>query len=264
MPSRDRYIIPELRDAWPATARLAAGEAPRVTSILALLAKEALVPLAAKLERAHMLDAMRRVLSAPTDGLARVLTDPSAVWPEAAQVACDLVGAAAGKYSYMRESRRAMDWGTRIHEAIEARLTDKPLPDLSESQLAALEQWQQWADETRFTVLDTERQVWHPEHRYAGRLDMLARLRVGPEITVVVDWKSSRDIYPEYSIQLAAYVRAVERLDGISDVAGVIVRIPKTEGDRIEPRLILASDMEDHWQAFLALRRLWEWRSCNG
>ena len=72
MPSRDRYIIPELRDAWPATARLAAGEAPRVTSILALLAKEALGPWAAKLERAHMLDAMRRVLSAPTDGLARV------------------------------------------------------------------------------------------------------------------------------------------------------------------------------------------------
>ena len=77
-----------------------------------------------------------------------------------------------------------------------------------------------------------ERQVWSARHRYAGTVDALASIdgKFG-----VLDIKTSTGFYPEYNLQTAAYVHALQEYEIKRDLA-----LPRD----IETRWILRIDQQ--------------------
>lgn len=71
------------------------------------------------------------------------------------------------------------------------------------------------------TILDCERTVYNRTHHYAGTYDAIGK--VG-DTNAVIDYKTSKGIYPEVALQLCAYSRA-EFADG----GGVEIRSPRPD-----------------------------------
>ena len=111
--------------------------------------------------------------------------------------------------------------------------------------------------------LATEATVFNRTQAYAGTLDAVMRLRVGDRVlTILVDYKSGKNIYPEVGLQLAAYANAefVGSPDGVTELAvptvdaGAVLHItPKGY------RLRLVRIDEEIYRAFLHAREVFRW-----
>lgn len=123
-----------------------------------------------------------------------------------------------------RDMGTKADRGTIVHAAIENYI-DGITPDTDEihSQLEHAKVPQKmWKSATNMVngvmeflqseepeIIWSEATVYSRAHRYAGTADMIARMRVGDEVVpVVIDIKTSKSIYDEVALQLAAYANA--------------------------------------------------------
>ena len=121
------------------------------------------------------------------------------------------------------KSSIARDFGTRVHEALEAILgADKRGeeyfidPDLEESTYNITE----WLASHEYNVLDFEVTVYHPELLYAGKIDCVAER--GGNITLF-DWKTG-GLYDNAQVQLAGYAMAYKEITGIEPTAAWVLR----------------------------------------
>lgn len=106
---------------------------------------------------------------------------------------------------------KSAEEGTLVHETAQALLVGKSvaIPDEVRPAMDALMEF----NETRgmeFTSEYIERQIWSGTHRYAGTVDALATIdgKFG-----VLDIKTSPGFYPEYNLQTAAYVQALQEYE---------------------------------------------------
>ena len=81
--------------------------------------------------------------------------------------------------------------------------------------------WAAWWQGNGGEHLRSEEAVFHPEHRYAGRVDLVARL--GGRL-VVVDLKTSARVYPEHLLQVGAYALAL-RAEGVEVAGGYVLAL---------------------------------------
>lgn len=182
--------------------------------------------------------------------------------------------AVAGARAAAKLTQKAADIGTAAHALIawecERMMGKKGLvrpanvPDAAELCLMG---WQDWAKSVAFEPLAIEHTVFHPEHRYAGTLDFIARITTGgTRRKVLGDYKTGKAIYPESFLQNKAYRECAAREHGPLD--GIIVRLPKTLEDleAMAPLVIEAMPVPDvDFADFLAAFRLWRWqRRCSG
>jgi len=112
------------------------------------------------------------------------------------------------RYAYKKISSKATGGGTAVHKAIETYLKTGKLIDLSSDEemagmLAFLEFWKARGG----TVFALERTVYFDDEEwgYAGTFDLLAEI---DGVVTLCDFKTSKAIYDEYSLQLAAYMHA--------------------------------------------------------
>ena len=87
-----------------------------------------------------------------------------------------------------------------------------------------------WIQNPKIKPLHTELKVWSEQYRYQGTLDCIGQ--VGKKL-IVIDWKSSKNIYPEMGMQLAAYAEAYKELHGKSIKTGLIVLVTKERPHRL-------------------------------
>lgn len=101
--------------------------------------------------------------------------------------------------------------GTLMHEAIQNLLTGAPkyIPPHVEPGVAAFQKFNE-RKKIEFHPEFVERRLWSSRHRYAGTVDALAWVdgKFG-----VLDIKTSTGFYPEYNLQTAAYVTALQEFD---------------------------------------------------
>jgi hypothetical protein len=101
--------------------------------------------------------------------------------------------------------------GTVMHEAIQNLLIgeSKYIPTEVEPGVHAFQRFNEQR-KIEFHPEFVERRIWSPRHRYAGTLDALAWVdgKFG-----VLDIKTSTGFYPEYNLQTAAYVTALQEFD---------------------------------------------------
>jgi hypothetical protein len=153
--------------------------------------------------------------------------------------------------AHLQESRRATGAGSEVHRWIEALLRGEPreLPE-DPSSLKAIRAFIEWWREEKREVLLAEEIVAHPELLYAGKVDLV--LGDG----TLVDFKTSKALYPEHELQLGGYALALEAWEGIRPQKGLLVRIGKD--GTAETKEVDLEAAKEHFRYVLALYRFLE------
>ena len=111
--------------------------------------------------------------------------------------------------------------GQDIHSIIEQHAKGLPInvADHNEPWKAHVEAYVKFMDQIPHQVLETEKMCWSLEYEYAGRLDAIIEL--GEKI-YLVDYKTSKQIYRETTLQLTAYKLALEEQGTKIDALAVV------------------------------------------
>jgi hypothetical protein len=153
-----------------------------------------------------------------------------------------------------RKSTRAADRGTTIHAYLEARMLGLT-PEIVEGEaLRYRDAAEAWLDDWQPEVIATERTVFGPD--YAGTGDLWC-MRDGK--VTIVDFKTSKAIYKEAALQIAALWAAPVQADGTvdpspDDAEGWVVRIGE---DGYEARQVV--DLAANYEVFRSLIDAWHW-----
>lgn len=237
-----------------------------VTTLLGVLGKDALMPWAAKMERegirAHVLE--RCGVYAEKAYLAS--GDTSAVAVSDVGLAFDVL---PKPYFYAGHTSKAADLGTIAHARIEAWLHGTTLDPhgldegLYSASLAPLTRFQEWWDGEGLTLVASEEQLVHPELRYGGTIDFVARDRDGKLVLGdIKTTKANRDWpYPTVIAQVAAYRELWDRFHRIEDDTVsrvVVVRVGKTDGDLGQQVWLSEKKLAAGMRLFLAAKDAYE------
>lgn len=160
------------------------------------------------------------------------------------------------KGSPWRKSGRAADRGTSVHDYLEARALGLDLPDLSGEALTYKAGADRFLELYRPEFVHTEFTVFGPG--YAGTGDFMAH--IGDRL-VIGDYKTSKALYPEIALQLAALRFAdevvvdgkVETMPTVDGCVGVLITPDGCQVHEVDAG-------EDAFRAFLACRDAWAWR----
>ena len=159
------------------------------------------------------------------------------------------------KTAHRTVSREATDIGSLAHDYIEKFIrNEKPELPVNEQARNCCVAAQDWMLKHKFQPLDPERKIYSRKYRYAGTLDWPCF--VDTHLSVV-DWKSSKAVYPEYVLQLAAYQSAWQEM-GMGEVRyRYIVRLGKADGAFEVARFDHKTFRRD-LKAFLAAKTIYE------
>ena len=202
---------------------------PRVTAILKVLDKSGpLMGWAVKIEREAIRGALEDVLTAPG-----ALT-ADAVWEQ-------MQRHLKGQRASLKKQDEAANIGRSAHMLIEwhtRRMLGSetgPEPRVGDEALRAVLAWLDWVQMVGFTPLATEQRVYCPTCAYAGTIDTIAKVA---GVLTVVDYKTSKAIYPEALLQVNFY-RHAAKAQGIDAGQAMVVRLPKAAADPL-PEMVVA------------------------
>jgi len=168
--------------------------------------------------------------------------------------------------AYHKEvSQIAKDIGSEVHNAIEVHLKGQKvnLEGQPKEVLKGYDAFLTWEKENELNVVATERKVCS-KLLYAGTLDLIAELK---GVLYLVDFKTSKAIYDDYVMQVAAYRCASEygmycdngkwKESAIDIRHAGILRLDKTTGlpewktydmDTINKAMSMFTDLLKYWQ----------------
>ena len=160
------------------------------------------------------------------------------------------------KSAYRGTSKNALNIGSITHEWVEGavnwKLGEGEIPQMPQQEEAvnAIHAFKDWVGQNVVEWKSSEEKLFHRKHKYAGTVD--ARAIINGEYCVI-DWKTSKAVYPEYHLQVAAYAKAVEDIHGIPVDATYILRCDKATG-RFEA--VRSTAIEENFEAYLAALKL--------
>lgn len=232
---------------------------PSVTHILsAAIAKPALINWAANTERAAVTEAAADLF----EEWSKLIVFPQ--MPRESYLSTLLVRLGTVK-AHQKALAKGGEIGTQAHKLVEWTMRTAigaeagPKPDVSEKALWAFMAWEDWAKSVALKPVLIEQTVYSKVHGFAGTLDMLAR--VNGELTLV-DLKTSKSIYPEMFLQVAAYQKALEEMGYVVPTGRVILRLPKLDTDPAF-EVVDVPPVEELFPVFLAAKELWKWSYQN-
>lgn len=170
--------------------------------------------------------------------------------------------------AYHKEvSQTAKDIGSEVHNAIEVHLKGQRvnLKGQPEEVLNGYDAFLKWKKENGLKVVATERKICSAL-KYAGTLDLIAELK---GVLYLVDFKTSKAIYDDYIMQVAAYRQASQegmycdngkwepssaRIKGVG-----ILRLDKTTG-LPEWKTYALDDIDRAFEKFKDLLNYW-WKN---
>jgi hypothetical protein len=136
-----------------------------------------------------------------------------------------------GRFAHSKIAKKAADIGTMAHEYIEGYIkhglklqADPPEMPTNEKAQAAIQAFMDWEKANEVIYLESEKKVYSKKYKYAGTLDIVAKVNGRMS---VVDLKTSKAIYVDYWLQTAAYQQAYQEETGIDIKNRWIVNIRK-------------------------------------
>lgn len=157
-----------------------------------------------------------------------------------------------------RESDKAANLGTAVHDAIDHWCRDEPMPSWDAGVEPFMEQFALFLNDRDPLFTHNETTVWNRTHGYAGTLDFIAV--IGGKVTLC-DVKTGKGVYPETAMQLAALAHG----EFIIDPDGAETPLPAVDllaVLHLRPRswsLVPVDSGPESWDAFLAAKRLSDW-----
>ena len=163
---------------------------------------------------------------------------------------------------YRKTQQDAADAGTLAHAQVDAFINDRPFAippgvDPEQVKLAALSfsAFRQWFDNSHLELLETEMHLVSAQHRFGGTPDAVGRLKGQLSL---LDWKTSKGIYAEYLVQLAAYEHLWNENRDEPITGGIhCARFDKTTGG-FSHHWWPSEALAPAWEAFLRLRDLYD------
>jgi hypothetical protein len=252
---------------------------PSVTTILsAAIAKPALIAWSANQERAMVSEAAAELYAELHDKQQL----PQSMYLLALEQRLGKVKA------HTKALAKAGEIGTAAHAWVEWFLKRElgqrvgPEPQLSDEAMSAAVAFDDFRKEVSLRPRFIEQTVFSRIHQYAGTMDLLADLnapallgvleRQGPvdrdlaawltartTVTALVDLKTSKALYAENSLQVAAYITALIEMGHGRPDGGLIVRLPKLTSDPAF-EVAVVPNARKLMPTFLAARALWEWQ----
>lgn len=163
---------------------------------------------------------------------------------------------------YRRTRDDAGEAGTMAHSMIEAEIHGEPwtAPPHADHDIVAkaetsLTNFRRWAAQTGLRITATELPLIDEENRFGGTLDAIGEVM---GTLCLVDWKTSNGVYPDYLVQVSAYVHLYElhhpgvQLDGVH-----LLRVDK-EVAGFHHHHWGRSVTETGWEFFRLARQLYE------
>lgn len=164
--------------------------------------------------------------------------------------------------------RSAADLGSAVHAAIEVYLQTGEPPE-NHDILRLFEPVKLWIDEHIERIGLVETVAVHSEFGYAGRIDLVAKLK-STGTWAVIDFKTQKmkpdkkgvfqaAFYETWPFQLMAYFRALNHAGECSrrleDIASVVIN--SVEPTPVQVKIWPRDEHEPFWQAFQCARELW-------
>jgi len=125
--------------------------------------------------------------------------------------------------SSKKEGANGAELGSILHDAIDGYLKgDESAMDVPDQLMPAAMAFMDWRSENSdWKYLESETAVFYKgELNYAGTIDALFEDRKGN--LIIVDWKTSSDVYNDNLMQLAAYSRALRKMTEQPVIAQVV------------------------------------------
>jgi len=158
----------------------------------------------------------------------------------------------------------AGDIGTLLHLLIEGHQQgfDVDTKDYSYNQekaaMKAFAGYLQWYEKVKFKSLRNELVLVNEEMQVGGTIDSIGKM--GDDL-VVVDWKTSKYLYAENKLQLAAYTYMFEKAQPKANVAyGLVMRFGKDDG-KFHQHVIKREKLETGIEIFKALVKISQLKS---
>ena len=158
----------------------------------------------------------------------------------------------------------AGDIGTLLHLLIEGHQQgfDVDTKDYSYNQekaaMKAFAGYLQWYEKVKFKSLRNELVLVNEELQVGGTIDSIGKM--GDDL-VVVDWKTSKYLYAENKLELAAYTYMFEQAQPKANVAyGLVMRFGKDDG-KFHQHVIKREKLETGIEIFKALVKISQLKS---
>ncbi len=178
-----------------------------------------------------------------------------------------------------REANRIIktrqELGTKVHKLIELTLKGNKI-DLSNYENEIKENlllFSEFCKQSKLKPEALEQRLWSIKHGYAGTCDYIGYYKTPEDFLVrghdakfkessfvLGDWKTSRDIYPEYWLQLAAYVFAFEELTGIKAAGAFIVQF---RYGKIRVKEMTYEELRELFEVYKSVLHLYGWKYKN-
>lgn len=170
---------------------------PGVTSVIGMGPKPFLVPWAAKMTAEAAVDNLRAV---------------AAIAEGDRDGAVDFL-----KGAYRRYTKTRAGVGSEAHDMFERMIRGEYVnPDLLPAVMEPYyRNFSEFLDRVQPELIRAEDVAWSDEHKYAGSFDALLRLKDedGTPVTVITDWKTGKNTYPDVALQMSAYGFADRLID---------------------------------------------------
>ena len=131
-------------------------------------------------------------------------------------------------------SKTALDIGKVVHQYIEeviewsvGELATMPEMPEDESAVNSIQAFGKWVKENEVEWIATEERLYSKKYKYAGTVDAVAMI---DDRFSVIDFKTSKQIYKSYKLQVYAYKQAIEEMYGKKVESCWILRFDKTTG----------------------------------
>ena len=154
----------------------------------------------------------------------------------------------------------AADSGTCTHYLIECHIKgiEPDLKDFTQAQIDKAETgflgFLDWEKDNKLDYEKIEYGVVNSVYRYGGTIDMIAKKNGS---IWLLDLKTSKGIYAEHKIQVAAYSKALTNQDDIIPDEHHILQISKETG-AFQHHKLSDRDIENGWQVFCLCRHLYD------
>ena len=155
-----------------------------------------------------------------------------------------------------KERKTAAKLGTDLHGVLEGLLRGNEEVIVSDEIEPAVEGFLRWRRALPLNFLESEVAVYDKENGYAGTIDAIFSKPHSDEL-IILDWKSGQTIYPEATIQIAAYNSALKSMGCALNVSGMVVCMHKDKekgfDGTVEFTYVDQSQAYSAWESILGL-----------
>lgn len=144
--------------------------------------------------------------------------------------------------------KKHQDIGTSLHELAEMHILDHyyEYPQ-DETVRNCFEKFLLWWEESNFEVNWCEKSLISETYNFGGTADVLVN------DDTIIDFKTSKSIYPDYIVQGSAYRQMVEEVENKKINRFILARFPK-EGDTFEVKEYNSEQLDQAFEYFKTLR----------